>query len=291
MNKNTESSFSNGEKNILEMLVLGQEKLEKLLDNTKGIDPNRNRNIKVFKTANDYSIMDITASLNFHKPNTKNEEVYKGKIILSITDRKKSNYLKFFIDKAKAKVLMKSIIDHTFNEKVYSGGFSDFGGTGNRDPQKIKARTLRIDLTERRQYKFSIYEGKGKVDKEKGKYTMIGEALKTVERYVPYEEALEMAHEVYDYIRDQEMKALINGKPLYTISEFETTSGLSDEGKHFFLGENQVIQMSSLESVQVGSLSHHELKHILEKTEGSMEKSILELRSRLIAEVKVRLRK
>lgn len=295
MNKNPNPLNMGNDEALSEMIALSHKKITSLSDELKGLAI-RNNNIKIYKSANDFSIMDITASLNYHKLNNRNENEYKGKIILSITDRKKGSYIKFFLDKAKSKVLMSSIMNHTFNNKMFAGGFSDFGGTGHQDPNKIKARTLRISLTERNQYKFTIHEGKGKVDAKNGRFKMVGEPIKTVERYIPYEEALEMAHEVYDYIRDQEMKALINGKPLYTLTDYMDASNnhiesvqLKSEFK--LMNENYIVQIDPWKGVPINSISNQELKYILKKTKGIEDSAALDLHEQTMLEIRKRMNK
>lgn len=275
--------------------------IDALFEGFQGVLGKGNQNVKIFKSANDKSILDVTAALDFHKANNKGEDVYKGKVIFSITDITKNSYLKAFVDKSKVKVLAQSIIDHTFNTKVFKGGFTDFGGTVSSDPSKLRSRILKISLTDRGQFVFNIDEGKGTLA-DKGAIKMVGKPEVSVTRYVPYEEALQMAHEVYDYIRDQEMLALMKGKPLFTISKYEankitevtqqaentapveeTKTEVKAEGKPY------TIQVDPWKGKTMAELSNEELKYILEKTQGIEQPIAKELNAEAMNEVKKRM--
>lgn len=268
--------------------------LDAMFEGFKGVFGKASQNVKIFKSANDKSILDVTAALDFHKANNKGEDVYKGKVIFSITDISKNSYLKAFVDKSKAKVLTQSIIDHTFNNKVFKGGFTDFGGTVSSDPSKVRSRILKISLTERGQFVFNIDEGKGTLA-DKGAIKMVGKPEVSVTRYVPYEEALQMAHEVYDYIRDQEMLALMKGKPLFTISKYEgnKVNEVTQQAENVVPSTEgptpYVIQVDPWKGKTMAELSNEELKYILEKTRGIEQAIAKELNVEATNEVKKRM--
>lgn len=270
--------------------------LEALFEGFQGVLGKTNQHVKVFKSANDKSILDVTAALDFHKENNKGEDVYKGKVIFSITDIQKNSYLKAFVDKSKVKVLAQSIIDHTFNAKVFKGGFTDFGGTFSSDPTKVRSRVLKINLTDRGQFVFNIDEGKGTLA-DKGAIKMTGKPEVSVTRYVPYEEALQMAHEVYDYIRDQEMLALMKGKPLFTISKYEGNKtnevAKQAEAPPVFTEktESYVIQVDPWKGKTMAELSNEELQYILERTQDMEQPIAKELNNEATIEVKKRMAK
>jgi len=287
------------------MGVLIMEKNEQLLqglvESLSGITGTNKQNVKIFKSANNKSILDVTASLDFHKQNNKGENVYKGKVIFSITDIGKKNYLKAFVDKAKVKVLVQSIMDHTFNDKVFKGGFTDFGGTVSSDPSKIRSRILKISLSDRGQYVFNIDEGKGKVG-DTGNIQMIGKPEMSVTRYIPYEEALQMAHEVYDYIRDQELAALLKGKPLFTLTTYEGNQSRETESSYSntqtFSTDTPstssdsstpyVIQGGPWKGKTFDTISNSDLLAILEKTKNPSNAAIKELHDKAIEEARKR---
>lgn len=272
--------------------------IDTLFEGFQGIFGKGSQNVKIFKSANNKSILDVTAALDFHKANNKGEDVYKGKVIFSITEIDSKKYLKAFVDKAKIKVLAQSIIDHTFNNKVFKGGFTDFGGTVSSDPNKIRSRILKISLTDRGQFVINIDEGKGTLA-DKGAIKMAGKPEISVTRYVPYEEALQMAHEIYDYIRDQEMLAMMKGKPLFTISKYEgnkpsemehqaeNTEPVLEEAKQE--EKPYVIAVDPWKGKTMAELTNEELKYILEKTQGIEQPIAKELNAEAMTEVKKRM--
>ena len=133
---------------------------------------------------------------------------------------------------------------------------------------------------------------------------MVGKPEISVSRYVPYEEALQMAHEVYDYIRDQEMLALMKGKPLFTISKYEgskpaemenqvenTATPAQEEAKPEVTAPPTpyVIQVDPWKGKTMNELSNEELKYILEKTQGKEQALAKELNVEATNEVKKRM--
>lgn len=286
------------------------QKAQEIVSYFAELENSSEKNIKVFKSANNKSILDITTSLNYHVENRQNEEVYKGKVIFSITEIDSKKYLKAFVNKGTVKVLAQSIMNHTFGKEVYQGGFVDYGGTPNKDSAKIRSRILKIKTTDRAQFEFKIEEGKGKIG-EKGGIEMIGKPEMTVVRYVPMEECYVMAHEIYDFIRDQEMLAFLRGKPLNTIMKKNKTDAIkktevsvdfsekeeyvelfddiSDEDyQRFIVSEDYVVQSNPWIGKRIVELTNKELKYITEKTSESTHPHAIELRQASMAEIKRR---
>lgn len=180
-------------------------------------------NVKIFKAANDKSTLDITSMLtgdNVYTRNKYNEEVYKGRIIIAIAEHhdKKKDYEKAYITKTKIKPILHHIINHTFPKFYgtginYNVGFHDYGGS--KTENGIRGRKFSIFFTDRKQYCFQIEEGPA-VEGNNGVIKMTN-VERRVQKYLGYEEALEMAHELKDYIQQVELLSAINGKPLYTL--------------------------------------------------------------------------
>jgi len=158
--------------------------------------------------------MDVTAALdNFQHKN--GEEIYKGKVIFAITERgNQPRYAKAFVSKHVIKPVLHLLINHRFHQYYNDPkGFESYGGS-MKDGVPY-ARVFRIQYTDRKQFRFSIDEGKGQRTTEGG-YRMT-ERLTSVQTFLSYDEALRMAHELYDYIHQAELVAMMNGKPFYTI--------------------------------------------------------------------------
>lgn len=175
------------------------------------------KTVKIAKTATQRSIMDVTASLDYRKLNNKGEDVYKGSVIFSITEIQGGKYERAWVSKSKAKMLMYAIFNLQFESIFGANGFTDFGGTSGANP---RARIFNVKMSPKKQFIFTVSEGPGKVG-ETGSIQMVGKPEKTVQTYIAFQDALQLAHEVYDYIRDEEMKALSEGKPLYTLVPYQ----------------------------------------------------------------------
>lgn len=273
-----------------------QHSLDEIMDAFGGVTK-KSKRVKIYKTANKLSIMDVTASLDYYQQKKDNEEVYKGKIIFNITDIPKGKYLNAFVDKATTKVLMQAILSNQFND-IFNGTFVDYGGTRNEDPTKIRSRIIKVKLTDKRQYFFTIDEGKGEYT-DTNSIQMIGRPETTVMRVVPFGEALEMAHEVYDYIRDQELLAVLKGKPLYTISNYvkeqkQTPTPLeasvipTDQPVN---SSSYVITMDPWKGKRMSDLTDQELQYIIEKTKGMTVGVVVELKTHAIEEIQKRILK
>ncbi|MGF2618448.1 hypothetical protein FZC84_21320 [Rossellomorea vietnamensis] len=168
--------------------------------------------IKICKTATQRSIMDVTSALNYHKEKEDGEKVYKGNLAFSITDRANKKYEKAFLSKAATKVLMYSIIQHTF-PNLFKNGFVEYGGS--KKDGTIRARVFSVKIDDKKRFIFQIDEGAGKLGPN-GSIQMANKE-KTVQTYVSYDEAQKMAHEVYDYIKLEETMAFLKGNPYFTI--------------------------------------------------------------------------
>ncbi|WP_047153749.1 hypothetical protein [Aneurinibacillus tyrosinisolvens] len=173
-------------------------------------------NHKIFKDANDKSIMDVTASLEYWVPK-KGEEVYEGKIIISITD-KEADYIRSFVSKSVAKVLfhaMKMGIE-AFNQR-FPNGFTDYGGNPNKAP--LISKILSVTTTQQGQFLFTALEKPGFKGKQGNVLAKKDSApLKTAKRYVDEIRAAELALEVLDYIHFAEQQAFNSGRPLVTLT-------------------------------------------------------------------------
>ena len=171
----------------------------------------KGKRVKIFKTATNMSILDVTSALNYYTRN-KNEEVYKGSVVFTINEygRSKEN-LRAFVSKTTIKMVLNLIIQNNFYN-FYPNGFREFGGTA----YKKEARTfsIRFDPQSNR-FIFQIDYGIGEV-MNTGAIKMV-KREKSVQSYLSYEETLKMANEVLDFIRHAELTAMMNGKPLNTI--------------------------------------------------------------------------
>lgn len=175
------------------------------------------KNIKIFKSANNMSTLDVQSNLNYHKMNKSNEDVYKGSIAIAITETNGSKYLNGYLPKSMAKVVFNAIVDRNFHQ-LFPEGFTQFGGS-NKDG-KIRSRSLKITIGKNKagvpQYIFNISEGPGKMT-ETGAFQPAGKPDIYVTKYILHIEAMQMAYEVLDFIRLSEDEAVRNGKPLFTI--------------------------------------------------------------------------
>lgn len=174
----------------------------------------KHKNVKIYKTATQRSIMDVTSALEYHKEKSNGEFEYKGNVVFAITEMgNQKKYEKAFVSKKSAKVLFYSIINHTFHN-LYKNGFVEYGGSKTNG--QVRARVFSVKLDQKNRFIFQIDEGSGKLGPN-GSIQMANKE-KTVQTYVAYEEAQKMAHEVYDYIKESELVAMIDGKPYFTLT-------------------------------------------------------------------------
>jgi len=236
-------------------------------------------NIKIAKTATQRSIMDVTASLDYRKKNSKNEDVYKGSIIFSVTEVQSGKYEKAWVSKAKTKMLLHSMINHQFENVFGPNGFTDYGGSTKPTP---RARILNIKMSPKKQFIFTISEGPGRLG-ENGSIQMAGKPEKSVQTYIAYQDGLQMAHEVYDYIRDEETKAMVNGKPLYTIMPaFSGNSAASAPTKTSTISTKEQYQ------TKIAQMTDAQLKQMYEKIKDSNSVKDAELKKMIAEEAKKR---
>lgn len=173
------------------------------------------KNIKIYKSATKVSIMDVNSALDYHKE--KNNEVsYRGNIVFVINEYGKSkNQLQAFLPKATAKMIFHTIQTGMFMG-MFPNGYKKYGGS----PKTKRARVLTVQFDpQRNRYMFQIEEGQGQTIKN-GAMKMV-KRDKSVQTYVSLEDTLEMAIEVTDFIRHEELISLINNEPLYSYSTYQ----------------------------------------------------------------------
>lgn len=234
-------------------------------------------NHKTFKSANDISTIDVTPWLDAdYKVKENGEEVYRGKIVFSITEKGKA-YLKFFVNKDKAKLLFEAIRTGNFTT-VFPNGFEDYGSS--RDESGLLARSFSVktgqNIKGQSQFIFKIEEGPGEyiVDRKSGKTNGAVKKTKTnkqATKYITVQEGMIMAIETLDYIRDREAIGLNNGKPLYTLTHFEPINQ-SQEAEPAPNEEEEVVEVGNQEPVHtllegkpVTELTNLELQAQVEK--------------------------
>ena len=173
------------------------------------------KNIKIYKSATKVSIMDVNSALDYHKE--KNNEVsYRGNIVFVINEYGKSkNQLQAFLPKATAKMIFHTIQTGMFMG-MFPNGYKKYGGS----PKTKRARVLTVQFDpQRNRYMFQIEEGQGQTIKN-GAMKMV-KRDKSVQTYVSLEDTLEMAIEVSDFIRHEELISLINNEPLYSYNTYQ----------------------------------------------------------------------
>lgn len=178
-------------------------------------------NVKIYKTATQKSILDVLSALDYHKENKNKELVYKGNIVFVINEYGASKKTeRAYVSKVGAKILAYAIMNDKFSE-FFPKGFTEYGGS--LKDGKVIARVLSVQLTPRKQYVFTIEVGPGEKESN-GAIKKIKTDVK-VQSYISYEESLKLSHELYDFIHQTELVALMKKKPLYTIlPEFKGTT-------------------------------------------------------------------
>src|SRR5690625_3244844 len=182
--------------------------------------------IKIFKSATPKSIMDVRSGLNYYQKKD-TEEVYKGSVMFTINEYGQSeDELRAYLPKATAKMVLNAIKTHMF-PRMFPNGFRQYGGTASTK----KARVFGINYDPNgKRYTFMIEEGQGQVMKT-GAIKMTKKE-KSVMTFVSYNDTLELAHEVLDFIGQAELVAMMNKKPLYTIMTY-------NQNKNNFQQQNQ----------------------------------------------------
>src|SRR5699024_8023271 len=159
---------------------------------------------KIYKSATQVSIMDVNSALKYHK--TKDNEVsYRGNIIFVINEYGRSGFqLQAFLPKATAKMIFNTIINGSFIN-MFPNGYKKYEGS----PKTKRARVLTIQFDPNRsRFIFQIEEGQGQVINN-GAMKMTNRE-KSVQTYVNVEDTLEMAHEIVDFIKHEELISLMN---------------------------------------------------------------------------------
>lgn len=185
----------------------------KVMDNQPKVGTDKN--IKIYKSATQVSIMDINSALDYHRQKG-SEMTYRGNIIFVINEYGGSKLqLQAFLPKATAKMIFNTIQTGMFMN-MYPNGYKKYGGS----PKTKRARVLTILFEPQRQrYMFQIEEGDGQLIKN-GAMKMI-KRDKSVQTYVSLEDTLEMAIEVVDFIRHEELISLMNNEPLYSYNTYQ----------------------------------------------------------------------
>lgn len=196
----------------------------------------QNKNIKIFKAATNVSLIDIGSALHYHQKK-ENEIVYKGNLVLTINEYGRSKVqLQAFLPKSTAKMIFELIKNNGFHQ-LFPQGYRKYGGSA----KTMKARVLTIQYEpDKMRYKFQIEEGQGQIIKN-GAMKMV-QRDKVVQTYVSLFDTLEMAHEVLDFIRHQELLSLMNGngEPLYSYSTWGSQQPMNHQG--YEQGYNQFPQ-------------------------------------------------
>lgn len=228
-------------------------------------------NHKMFKSANDISTIDVTPWLDTdYKTRENGEEIYRGKMVFSITEKGQGKgYLKFFVNKDKAKLLFESMRSGAFST-VFPNGFEDYGSS--KDETGLLARSFSVKSGQNAkgqpQFIFRIEEGPGEyiVDRRSGKSNGAVKKIKTTKsatKYITVQEGIMMAIESLDYIRDREMIGLVNGKPLYTLTHFEPVSQQTPQENEPASKEIMIEKLPNGEKIQ--EITDLELKSLIEK--------------------------
>ena len=309
----------------LEMLVksvkdMGEvlEKVQQEVENIrKELHPKAPR-VKIFKSVTQKSTIDAQASLDYHQEK-KGEQVYKGKIVLSITEmdpetkkavvdaKGNKKVLSGFLDKTTAKLIFSSIRENTFRDIFGDWGETIYGGSIKDG--KVRARTIKvrpsIDKTNNtiKHYIFTIEEGEG-VKEENGSIKLKGAADMKVVSYVPYKEALKLAIEIHDYIMQEEQAAFLRGNPLYTV--MPAFEGFKKEGhvsdvieptqevptQEVSVGATEeaiyIISAKQWKGKTMADLSNEDLLEIIKKTKDSTNEKAKEMYEHAMAEAKKR---
>lgn len=222
-------------------------------------------NVKIYKSATQKSIMDITSALDYHKEKQNGELEFKGKLVFAITEMgAQSKYEKAFVSKSGAKALFHSMVNGKFQD-VYQNGFAEYGGSRTQDG--IRARVFSVKMSQKKQFIFQIDEGAGKLGAN-GSIQM-AQKQTTVQTYVAFEEALKLAHEVYDFIREAEMVSMMKGKPYFTIvpdrngSEQDTKN--NTQPTNYSLSDGYIIKIGNLKGTPINTLDSQVLTTIVNK--------------------------
>ncbi|WP_368502680.1 hypothetical protein AB3N04_00870 (plasmid) [Alkalihalophilus sp. As8PL] len=193
---------------------------------------NTNYEVKVFKSANNQSTMDVQSLLTGKKMYNEKETCtdegyhqseysYSGRMIFTICEHGKTS-AKAFVPKKRMKPLLHSIINHTFH-KLYgvnegmkgADRWENFGhknGTGRKI--SILFNKYFNNKKNKDVYQYIVQIEEGPVNENN---SFVHGQTKRVKKMFSLEEMTEMAHEVYDFIHHEELKGMLNDRPLFTV--------------------------------------------------------------------------
>lgn len=267
-----------------------------LKSRTRGLEEYKDYSEKVFKTANNYSTMDVGAALNYWK-DKEDEKEYKGKIIFNITEHEKGKqrkYLQAFIPKSKAKMLAKAISENKFSE-YFPKGFINYGMKNDESKErKTRSRILKISQLPDSKYRVEINDAPGKVG-SKGNVMPDGNCEMSVRRQFPFDEAVQMGIEIYDFIKNHEMIQMIKGKPNTTVTTYKKPNDSKgkkhEQPKEKNVTQDYIIPGGEHKGRSIKEIPDRVLKELVNKSKGSEHDLFKELYEKSVQEVKRRIGK
>lgn len=174
-------------------------------------------NTIIYRLVQNDVVLDLKDNLNYYQERrTQKTLEYKGTIAISITEN--GSFLRGYLKKSTAKMIMEEIISDRFKTN-FPNGYAFYGG--NRNDGKITARVVNFGVYDFEQrgesyYYISIVEGEGYISERNGYVLKSDVSNKTVKIFLGIAEAKEMAIEIRDYIRTAELKGSLQGQPLFT---------------------------------------------------------------------------
>ena len=269
---------------------------------------------KIFLNMTKKSVLDVTADLEYYESRRNDkgkimEDIYKGKIFYSITEKgddgkvlfenNRKKYMQGFMLKTTAKVIFQSILQDTFLQRFGKYGVEDFAGSYTKNG-KLCVLNIRIcpvlnqEKNRITHYIFSISEGNGKSIYGGRKHIMDGDPYLTVENHVKYLDALKMANEIYDYIRDTELMNMQKGTPLYTIMY-----GKEGKKEEVVKNEKQIKDITNNDYIidiegqfygkKIRDLKDSDLQYVLSETENTQTAKEQEIYEHAVKEAKRRM--
>ncbi|PGK52532.1 hypothetical protein CN918_32625 [Priestia megaterium] len=272
-------------------------------------------NVKIYLYQNKKSTIDIQSSLNYHEEKERNgiviEDVYKGKLVWSITEKGnngkvifeegRKKYLKALMDKSTAKILFHSILNDIFIGRFGVKGMSIYGGTEHKEDivlnKTISVKTILNEESDTIAYYIvSILEEESVAKSESSKNTTQDKFI--VQSWLTYEEALKMSIEALHFIQTEEIKYALEGKPLYTIMygregkpiEVAEVPKKEQKDKREITDEEYLIPLKGpFQGKSLRELSDKELSMIMNKAQLSTNEIIQELYKHAASEAKKRM--
>lgn len=192
--------------------------------------------IKIIKKSNQLSTVDFQSNLNYWKENDKGELIYKGGIKISITEHgNETKYLQSNIPKAKMKTWIHQILNgqitkqwtkthnHQAEQDIW---FVENYGQRTTDGNLYSVKTV---------IEFKMYKGKPqfeiKITMGPGQKTKTGSTkmvtsdrtkLVTVRKMLSMEEMMELALETDSYIKNSELTAFMEKKPMHDMMQLRS---------------------------------------------------------------------